>query len=192
MTAELGIDQLIEIVESRGQLLGQGYSRPLYGIPLLADGSTADIANAVSYSLSDTEITVTKGTADRSTEKAYITVRYTRNTDRQWPITNLKMYRYDYFVPELENAERFAVSQPFYLDAGVYELFQDVVTVGNPVMVLQTEYFTGGTFPSSDGYYHIDDPGFYRFQLNKDIIDDPYTPAELEALSRSATINIVL
>ena len=66
------------------------------------------------------------------------------------------------------------------------------MTVGYPVMVLQTEYFTGGTFPSGDGYYHIDDPGFYRFQLNKDIIDDPYTPAELEALSRSATINIVL
>ena len=102
VTAELGIDQLIEIVESRGQLLGQDYSRPLNGIPLLADGS-ADIANAVSYSLSDTEITVTKGTADRSTEKAYITVRYTRYSDSEIYGYAVTQTRYD----SISHAEKY-------------------------------------------------------------------------------------
>lgn len=114
-----------------------------------------------------------------------------RLSPSRWPLTNLIFHRYDVFYPELEDASRIAVSETFYLDVGAYILHQEVITFPEPVVVIQTEGFTGGIFPSFDGYWHIDTPGLYRFQVNKSNVLDPWNAAELEELGRTSTINKV-
>ena len=78
VSVALDIQWLKEVVESRGQLLGSGLSRPLECMPIGSDGASTVPADATSYSISRTMITVNNGTADRSADKAYITLRYTR------------------------------------------------------------------------------------------------------------------
>jgi len=80
VTVSLGISSLGEIVESRGQLIGSGFSRPLECMPIGTDGASAVPIDATCYSLSDTDLTVYNGTTDRSNCKAYVTVRYTRSS----------------------------------------------------------------------------------------------------------------
>lgn len=79
-TVSLGISSLGEIVESRGQLIGSGFSRPLECMPIGTDGASAVPIDATCYSLSDTDLTVYNGATDRSSCKAYVTVRYTRSS----------------------------------------------------------------------------------------------------------------
>lgn len=80
VSVPLGIENLGEIVESRGQLIGSGFSRPLECMPIGTDGASAVPIDATCYTLSDTDLTVYNGTTDRSSCKAYVTVRYTHSS----------------------------------------------------------------------------------------------------------------
>ena len=76
----LGITRLKEIVESRGQVIGSGYSMPIPTVPIGSDGQSVDAEDGVSF-LADTanaQLIVRNGATDRSGEKAYITLRYTK------------------------------------------------------------------------------------------------------------------
>lgn len=61
------IDRLKEIVESRGQLISGGVSSPL-----------------TDYSTDSSDIVIRKDSTDRSSDKAYITLRYLKNKFPDW------------------------------------------------------------------------------------------------------------
>ena len=79
-----GIDNLGEVVESRGMLLSSGAFRPLQAIPIGSDGTSVIPESGTSYSVGRTSITVTCGTDDMSGCKAYITLRYTKKLLPDW------------------------------------------------------------------------------------------------------------
>lgn len=79
-----GIESLKEVIESRGQLISGNVSSPLERMPILSDGSAGDINNATSYSIDKSSIIIAKGNADRSNDKAYITLRYLKYKYPDW------------------------------------------------------------------------------------------------------------
>lgn len=84
VTQAHGITKLGEVVESRGQLLGGGLSRPLQGVPISSDGTSVVAADGAFYSVSSNAVTVTTGTTDMSGCKAYVTLRYTHSDFPAW------------------------------------------------------------------------------------------------------------
>ena len=132
VSVPLDIQMLREIVESRGQLIGQGFSHPLECMPISSDGTAAEAVDATSYSLSTTTLTVYNGSTDRSACKAYVTIRYTINNV---PHTTLEWIR--------STGDQY-IDTDIYIDTAAHRLeldcmFSDFVVTAS----VEADYYVG-------------------------------------------------
>lgn len=83
----LEIEDLRSVVESRGQLIGEGYSMPMPIVPISSDGESLIPEDAVAFKIDTANelLIVEHGATDRSSEQAYITLKYTRNAPATIP-----------------------------------------------------------------------------------------------------------